>query len=305
MQIFCGKYKRWAAARKTSLLLIALAITSTASAAKPDLPPNAKSDGANACQRLSDRLKAVAVVDCRKSALVSSGGKSRDGFPILIRRFTPPKNQEAARAAVAPARILLIGGIHGDELTASAAVFKWLQLINSGSAAQFEWKVVPVLNPDGLLAAKPTRVNANGVDLNRNFPTPNWTTEAPRYWTKETGSDPRRFPGKTPLSEPETRWMNDEIQRFKPHVIISVHAPFGVLDFDGPAPAPQRFGRLTLNPVGVYPGSLGNYSGKLKNIPVITIELPNALAMPTEAESNKIWSDMLEWITQNVAKRPT
>jgi murein tripeptide amidase MpaA len=31
---------------------------------------------------------------------------------------------------------------------------------------------VPVLNPDGMLAAKPRRVNANGVDLNRNFPTP-------------------------------------------------------------------------------------------------------------------------------------
>lgn len=56
-----------------------------------------------------------------------------------------------------------------------------------------------------------------------------------------------------------------------------IHAPFGVRDFDGPAKPPQRFGRLIFNRVGVYPGSLGNYSGlHKKNIPIITIELPNA-----------------------------
>ncbi len=295
-----------ATARCLACVVLASWITASAAAApkaeaKPSSPLPLKGEAAQACQRLSDRLKAVAPTDCRNSGLVASGGRSRNDFPILVRRFTPPKSRDASSNTLAPARILLIGGIHGDELTASAVVFQWIQLLNAGAATQFDWKVVPVLNPDGLLPAKATRVNAAGVDLNRNFPTPNWSAEAPRYWNKETGNDPRRFPGKAPLSEPESRWVNDEIQRFKPHVIISVHAPFGVLDFDGPAPAPQRFGRLLLNPVGIYPGSLGNYSGKFKNIPVITIELPNALAMPTEAESSKIWTDMLEWITKNVA----
>ena len=97
--------------------------------------------------------------------------------------------------------------------------------------------------------------------------------------------------------------MEKAVNDFKPDLIISVHAPFGLLDFDGPAPAPKRFGRLTLNPVGVYPGSLGNYSGKFRNVPVITIELPNAMAMPTDAEAKKIWTDMLDWINRNVANR--
>ena len=88
--------------------------------------------------------------------------------------------------------------------------------------------------------------------------------------------------------------------RFRPDVIISVHAPFGVLDFDGPAQPPRRFGRLLLNRVGVYPGSLGNYSGVHKNVPVITIELPNAQKMPSDAEVKRIWLDMLRWITENV-----
>ena len=195
-----------------------------------------------------------------------------------------------------PVRILLLGGIHGDELTAAAIVFEWMQWMQSGTAQQFHWRVVPVMNPDGLLAAKPQRVNANGVDLNRNFPTPDWQKDATRYWARVTGSDPRRFPGRSPLSEPETRWLNEEIERFHPNVIVSVHAPFGVLDFDGPAPVPQRFGRLYFNRVGVYPGSLGNYGGLHKNVPVITIELPNSLKMPPKEEVKRIWQDMIGWI---------
>ena len=218
----------------------------------------------------------MTTASCQKQGLVATGARSRNGFPILIRRFSPPRARDGKiqvqgrESTHAPIRILLLGGIHGDELTASAIVFQWMKMIPTGAAQNFVWNVVPVLNPDGLLAPRPVRVNANGVDLNRNFPTPGW--------------------------------VNDEMQRFKPNVIISVHAPFGILDFDGPAPAPQRFGRLVLNPVGVYPGSLGNYSGKFKNVPVITIELPNAQAMPTDAEAQKIWLDMLDWLVRNTQK---
>ncbi len=235
------------------------------------------------------------------------GGKSSRGQPIMVRHFAAAPGQtqpSAARPNVArPIRVLLIGGIHGDELTASAIVFQWMQWIDSAPAHEFDWTVVPAANPDGMFAPKPQRVNAHGVDLNRNFPTPGWQQDAPRYWVKTTRSDPRRFPGKAPLSEPETRWINQEIERFQPQVIISVHAPFGVLDFDGPAPTPHRFGRLIFNPVGVYPGSLGNYSGVHKNVPVITIELPNAQSMPPPAEVKRIWDDMLKWIENNVKNR--
>ncbi len=249
-----------------------------------------------ACPLLVKRLPGVSLAECRNSMLSPSGVKSRSGFPILVRDIAAPGVASNKKAL----RILLLGGIHGDELTASALVFEWMQWMHHPEAVHFHWKVAPIINPDGLLAPKPQRVNANGVDLNRNFPTPGWREQAASYWARSTGSDPRRFPGNTPLSEPESRWVHDEIERFRPDVIISVHAPFGVLDFDGPAPAPRQFGRLMFNPVGVYPGSLGNYSGVHKNVPVITIELPNALAMPTEAEANRIWQDMLRWIRRNV-----
>lgn len=243
------------------------------------------------CERIAPRLPTVSAAACRQSAVVPSGAKSTKGFPILER--------DIASGPQAP-RVLLLGGIHGDEPSASALVFRWLQKMDTPTAQGLHWKVAPLLNPDGLLAAKPQRVNARGVDLNRNFPTPGWQREAPRYWAKVTRNDPRRFPGKNPLSEPESKWVHDTIERFRPDLIVSVHAPFGVLDFDGEAEPPRKFGRLSYRKVGVYPGSLGNYSGQHKQVPIITIELPHAQAMPPDAEIQRIWHDMLDWIRQNV-----
>lgn len=252
------------------------------------------------CQRLVKRLPDVSAATCQRSALAPTGAVSRNGFPLLMRSVPAAKPGKSRE----PVRILLLGGIHGDELTAAAIVFQWMQWMNTSASQKFHWHVAPVVNPDGLLASKPQRVNANGVDLNRNFPTPGWDRDAKHYWTQRTGRDPRRFPGKSPLSEPESRWLSGEMERFQPHVIISVHAPFGVLDFDGPSTAPRRFGRLYLSRVGVYPGSLGNYGGMYKNVPVITIELPNAQAMPPKDEVRRIWNDMLAWIERNVPHQP-
>ena len=294
--------------RSAILLIMPLAVAGHALASAPDATnaantANAKA-GVNAainavdwCSRLAQRLPGLTEDNCQKTALTPSGSTSIKGFPLLTRRFA-----RKADANAQPLRIMLLGGIHGDEMTASAIVFRWMQWMQTAPAQNFEWLVAPAVNPDGMLAATPTRVNAHGVDLNRNFPTPGWQQDAPRYWIKTTGSDPRRFPGAAPLSEPESRWINEEMQRFKPQVIISVHAPYGVLDFDGPAPTPRQFGRLIFNPVGVYPGSLGNYSGVHQNVPVITIELPNATAMPSNAEVKRIWLDMLAWIQHNVHK---
>jgi protein MpaA len=83
-------------------------------------------------------------------------------------------------------------------------------------------------------------------------------------------------------------------------VIFSVHAPFGILDFDGPRKPPRRFGRLYLSQLGVYPGSLGNYGGINLNIPVVTIELPNARTMPPKENVQRIWRDMLEWVDTTI-----
>lgn len=232
---------------------------------------------------------------CEKSGLAPTGAESHGKFPILM-RSVPVTGSATGR----PVRILLIGGIHGDELTSVSIVFQWLDMLSMPAARRYYWHIAPLMNPDGFFAPTPKRVNAHGVDLNRNFPTPGWSQDAKVYWARKTSSDPRRFPGTAPLSEPESRWLHEEIKRFKPDVIFSVHAPFGVLDFDGPHNPPDRFGRLHLNRIGVYPGSLGNYGGINLNIPVVTIELPNARTMPQKEEVQRIWQDMLVWVEKTM-----
>jgi hypothetical protein len=76
-----------------------------------------------------------------------------------------------------------------------------------------------------------------------------------------------------------------------------------VLDFDGPSPAPQRLGRLRLDPVGVFPGSLGNYGGVHRGLPVVTIELPNALRTPQDSEIRQMWADLRQWMGARLARR--
>ena len=284
--------------RFAGILAVAAAIAAMppAQAEKPVRQVSATlASPADWCKQLVLRLPGINNAACENSGMSPTGASSLRGFPLLARHIAPSGNGKGR-----PVRVLLMGGIHGDELTSSSIVFNWLGWMGGPLASQFEWRVLPVVNPDGLLARTATRVNANGVDLNRNFPTPDWEHDAPHYWQVRTHRDPRRFPGASPLSEPESRWVNEEMRRFHPDVIISVHAPFGVLDFDGPSEPPRKFGRLLLDQVGVYPGSLGNYGGVYKKVPVITIELPNALSMPTRSEQWRIWVDMLVWMSRNV-----
>lgn len=257
------------------------------------------------CAAIGKRLASVSGDDCRKADLHPAEVRTRHGHPLMALERPPQPKKLASTAALAsrPSRVMVIGGIHGDELTSVSVVFRWMQRLNDADAQNYHWLVIPLANPDGLLSNPPQRTNANGVDLNRNFPTPGWSEEAPAYWKKQTGADPRRFPGKHAMSEVETVWLRDQIEHFRPDVIFSVHAPFGILDYDGPARQPKRFGTLNLNRLGVYPGSLGNYGGIFRQLPVVTIELPSATAMPSMREQMDIWSDMLLWLRRNIASR--
>ncbi len=257
------------------------------------------------CAAIGKRLGSVPPPLCRKLGLEPAPVKSAGGHSLMVRDIPPPAKKVAANGKAnnrAP-RILVIGGIHGDELTSASIVFRWLQWMPEAEPSRYHWRVIPVANPDGLLASPSKRVNGNGVDLNRNFPTPDWERDAHAYWNKKTKNDPRRFPGKEANSETETRWLHDQIESFQPDVVVSIHAPFGLLDYDGPARQPRRFGHLNLNRLGIYPGSLGNYGGVHKNMPVITIELPNATSMPPAREQREIWDDMLTWLQRNIASR--
>ena len=250
------------------------------------------------CTRIGNKLGSVTMKQCLERRLEDTGVRSINGQAILMKEYPPLPGREAI------SRVLLIGGTHGDEYASVSTVFKWMQTLDLHHSGMFHWHVAPLVNPDGLLQKRSQRLNANGVDLNRNMPTPGWHEETRKYWNR-VGKDPRRYPGEAPLSEPESRWLYEEIRSFKPHVIISVHAPFGVLDFDGPPAAPRRLGHLHLQLIGTYPGSLGNCAGVQHQIPVITVELPHAGIMPSRGEISRMWTDIVAWLRKNTPKQKT
>ncbi|MES2877081.1 MAG: DUF2817 domain-containing protein [Pseudomonadota bacterium] len=245
---------------------------------------------AGLCDEFYARLPNVKRSLCEEAKLQSSSARSVKGRTIYTRDVRPDDVR---------LRVLVIGGIHGDELSSASMALHWIGLAQA-APQQTYWRFIPALNPDGLFDRPSRRVNANGVDLNRNFPTPDWKRDAPVYWAKKTLKDPRRWPGKSPLSEPESKFLFDEMQRFKPNLIVSIHAPYGLLDFDGPIAPPSRLGRLYLDQVGIFPGSLGNYGGVHRGMPVVTIELSSALKTPPDAEMQRMWRDLRQWMDESM-----
>ena len=161
---------------------------------------------------------------------------------------------------------LWVGGFHGDEpqsVNLLDAVLTQLSLPN-------DVLVIPCLNIDGLAAQ--TRVNANGVDLNRNYPTANFEVQ---------GQDTPYYGGLTPGSEPETRLLMRLIEQTRPQGLVSVHTPYRFVNFDGPADhwatLYSQHSGYPVEPSMGYPtpGSFGTWAGLESQIPLLTVELPD------------------------------
>jgi predicted deacylase len=181
-------------------------------------------------------------------------GASVQGRPLL-----------ATRSGTGPLRIYFIGGIHGDE-TEGRSELEWLRDDAHPGATL---RILRDLNPDGTAAQ--SRGNANGRDLNRNWPAANF--------------DPVAAGSPAPLSEPETRALARDLRAFDPHVVVVLHsiASGPLVNYDGPAEAlaaafvdaaraadPRWQVRRDLG--YSTPGSLGSFLGVEGGIPILTVE---------------------------------
>lgn len=248
------------------------------------------------CKEFSNKLRTVTYKGCLALDLEISQQRSVENRLLTYREIIPNDN-------VPPkGRVLFIGGIHGDEYSAISLSYIWLQtILNNPGHNQYKWLFLPLTNPDGLLQKKAQRQNVNGVDLNRNFPTPDWAELAHKTWKTHYHKNKRRYPGPSANSEPETQWITMLIDRYQPDVIISLHSPYGVLDYDGPEHAePDQIGSLKLKQLGTYPGSLGRYAGEYQNLPVLTIELKHSGKMPKTSETLEMWKDVEAWISEKI-----
>ncbi len=219
------------------------------------------------CQRTLLRLpgrpqKAALEEACQQVRVLPTCKQSVNGQPIFHFQKTSPQ--------VGAEKILVFGLVHGDEPESGVLARTWMERLTKIDSRS-SWRIIPISNPDGV--DKKTRMNARGVDLNRNFPTKDWSYSAHTYWKTKKKGDPRRYPGPSASSEPETRCYLSHIADFSPTFIISLHTPYGLLDFDGPQLAFPPFKNLPWSRLGHFPGSLGRYMWYDQGVPVLTVEL--------------------------------
>jgi protein MpaA len=225
---------------------------------------------------------------------------SSEGNPIIYQTFgfDDPDNKGPVN--------LIFCGVHGDEPPSVYLCFRLVREIlfdNPQALKNIRLVIAPLVNPDGFFAQ--TRQNSNGVDPNRNLPTQDWEQSAYKVWS-QSGKDPRKNPGVESGTEPESKLQISLINKYKPDKILSVHAPLGFLDFDGPGDrkytnlnrVEKRAKFLGLNieanskkalkliDFPFYPGSLGNYAGNERKIPTYTLELTTADA----SKAHHYWS---------------
>lgn len=256
------------------------------------------------CKEWAEKLRTIQYQGCKELDLQVADQRSFEKRLLTYKEFVPLNSDPDKETPALPkGKILFISGIHGDEYSAISITYLWMQaMLNNRESTQHHWLFLPIANPDGLFRSDPaTRVNARGVDLNRNFPTPDWDDAALNFWKQYYRKNKRRYPGPTAASEVETRWLVDTIKRFQPDAIISIHAPYGLLDYDGPEHAtPTKIGILTHRELGTYPGSLGRYAGEFLKIPVLTLELRSAGSMPKEEDIVQMWQDIEQWSNEKI-----
>lgn len=207
---------------------------------------------------------------------------------LILKKLVTNKNNEVQLISVEPhsykKTLLVVGVVHGDEWQGEKIIEKMMKLPHQNRILY-----IPCLNPDGKHLQ--TRTNANGVDLNRNFPARNWKL-LPRD---------RYFGGNEPLSELESKFLESVILEYNPDVILTLHTPFEVVNYDGPAKEiaqkmAESSGYKLEESIGYEtPGSFGSYFGLEQGYPIITLE------MKETDDVELLWEELKESVTYFMA----
>jgi len=252
-------------------------------------------EGLYKCLKVSrmNKVRTIIFKVCALSiALILTGCFKHTTYPQLddsqIDLAVPPQQLIAGRSVEnrpimyyvlgrGPEVVFILSTIHGDEPAGTLLVKQLADYLQQQRRLLEGHTVVlmPLANPDGL--GRNTRQNAKGVDLNRNFASQN------RINNEEFGL--------TPLSEPEAYIIEQLIRQFNPDRIVSIHQPYGCIDYDGPgqmlANHMAKYCDLPVKKLGALPGSLGSFAGETLGIPTITFEM---LENDSKLDSEILWN---------------
>lgn len=190
-------------------------------------------------------------------------------------------------------KLLLMAGVHGEEADGMFVLSRALrQCENLNSCA-----VIVCANPEGVLRA--TRANSRGVDLNRNFPTRNWSPEPVMVRPFAEGPrDNQLSPGKTASSEPETRHLIELVEQIDADTIISIHSPLDCIDAAPDNALANTLSKLTglrrVSDIGYEtPGSFGTWCAE-RGRKIITVELPPAGGEELVKRFSPVFTQLME-----------
>lgn len=180
---------------------------------------------------------------------------------------------------------LILAGTHGDENSSIVTLSCALRTLTPSLRRHH---VVLCVNPDGCQLG--LRANANGVDLNRNFPAANWKEGETVYrWNSAAEErDVVLLTGDKPGSEPETQALCQLIHRIQPAWVVSFHDPLACIEDPRHSELgewlAQAFELPLVTRVGYEtPGSFGSWCADL-NLHCITAEFPPS--PPTKPAKN-------------------
>lgn len=167
--------------------------------------------------------------------------------------------------------LLLFGGIHGNEKGTVELLQKFIDVVTADPKLLSPSKklvVLPLLNPDGY-SDNIYRTNANGVNLNRNFPTMTWTQF----------SDSETFAGAKPFSESESRALQAAVEACNPSIMVAFHSQGGVVSPEANTESLalanwyiEKSGYTFYNDWN-YPGTATGWFSETTGNPAITVEL--------------------------------
>ena len=115
---------------------------------------------------------------------------------------------------------LYTAAIHGNEQSSMYVAQGWMNdlEVNPGRIpTNARIVIIPQVNPDGV--AKSSRLNPRGVNLNRNFPTSNWSSNIVTSSGEQAGGG-----GESAGSERETQVLMAATSRYSPRFVITLHS---------------------------------------------------------------------------------